>query len=298
MNRITVVGSANIDLTFRACHLPRPGETVCGSDFYRGFGGKGANQAVAAARLGAEVAFVGRVGVDEFGRAIREQLAREGIDVTYLLDDPDRPTGTAAILVDDTGENSIVGVPGANLGLTPEDVRVAAGLLESSAIVLAPCETMIETVTEAFQIAHAAGVRCVFNPAPARELPAGLLKCVDVLVPNEAELRTLTGRSTGTTDEVGAAAELLRARGPATVIVTLGPRGALIIDANGRTAVPGITVAAVDTSGAGDAFCGALVMYLAIGDLLTEAAHKANIVAAKSVTRRGTQASFPRSDEL
>src|SRR5947209_4489915 len=173
--RITVVGSANIDLTFRAERLPRPGETVFGSGFYRGFGGKGANQAVAAARLGADVAFVGRVGADEFGRAIREQLIHEGIDVSHLLDDPERPTGTAAILVDDAGENAIVGVPGANLGLTPEDVRAAAPLLRSSAIVLAPCETMIETVTEAFRIAHAAGVMCVFNPAPARSLPPELL---------------------------------------------------------------------------------------------------------------------------
>src|SRR5262245_46028111 len=194
--RITVVGSANIDLTFRAARLPCPGETVFGTDFYRGFGGKGANQAVAAARLGATVSFVGRVGVDEFGRAIREQLVREGIDVSHLLDDPERPTGTAAILVDDAGENAIVGVPGANLGLTPGDVREAAPLLESSAIVLAPCETMIETLTEAFQIAHAAGCLCVFNPAPARELPAELLSMLDVIVPNELELRTLTGRAT------------------------------------------------------------------------------------------------------
>src|SRR4051812_11546263 len=172
--RITVVGSANIDLTFRAARLPRPGETVFGTDFYRGFGGKGANQAVAAARLGADVAFVGRVGADEFGRAIREQLSREGVDVSHLWDDPDRPTGTAAIIVDDAGENAIVGVPGANLGLTPEDVRGAAPLLRSSAIVLAPCETMIETVTEAFRIAREAGCRCVFNPAPARDLPVEL----------------------------------------------------------------------------------------------------------------------------
>jgi ribokinase len=297
MTRITVVGSANIDLTFRACHLPRPGETVCGTAFDRGFGGTGANQAVAAARLGAMVSFVGRVGSDEFGRAIRDQLVREGVDVSHLLDDPDRPTGTAAILVDDRGENSIVGVPGANLGLTPEDVRAAAPLLRSSAIVLAPCETMIETVTEAFQIARAAGVRCIFNPAPARPLPPELLACLDVIVPNESELRTLTGRPTDTIDDVVAAANELRSQGPPTVIVTLGPRGAVMVNAAGATTLPGVLVTAVDTSGAGDAFCGALAAYLAEGDSLPEAARKANVVAARSVTRPGTQA-FPRRTEL
>src|SRR5262245_36740693 len=183
--RITVVGSANIDLTFLAAKLPRPGETVFGTDFYRGFGGKGANQTVAAARLGATVSFVGRVGADEFGRAIRDQLVRERVDVAHLHDDSARPTGTAAILVDDAGEDAIVGVPGANLGLTPEHVRAAAPLLKSSAIVLAPCETMIETLTEAFRIARAAGRLCVFNPAPARELPQELLSALDVIVPNE-----------------------------------------------------------------------------------------------------------------
>lgn len=296
--RITVVGSANIDLTFRAARLPRPGETVCGTSFARGFGGKGANQAVAAARLGAAVSFVGRVGTDEFGRATRDQLRREGVDVSHLLDDPDRPTGTAAILVDDAGENAIVGVPGANLGLTPDDVRAAGQLLAASAIVLAPCETMIETVTEAFQIAQAAGCLCVFNPAPARELPAELVQVLDVIVPNESELRALTGRPTDSLDDVEAAADLLRARGPQTVIVTLGARGVLVVGPGGRMHLPGVPVTAVDTSGAGDAFCGALVTFLVEGSTMVEAAWRANGVAALSVTRAGTQASFPRREEV
>jgi ribokinase len=296
--RITVVGSANIDLTFRATKLPRPGETVFGTSFDRGFGGKGANQAVAAARLGATVSFVGRVGADEFGRAIREQLVREGVEVSHLLDDPDRPTGTAAILVDDAGENAIVGVPGANLGLTPEDLRAAAPLLQSSAIVLAPCETMIETIMEAFQIAHAAGCRCVLNPAPARELPHELLAVLDVIVPNETELRALTGRPTESLDDAAAAAEVLRARGPRTVIATLGARGALVVGSDGRTFLAAVPVTAVDTTGAGDAFCGALVTYLAAGNPIVEAARRANVVAAMSVTRPGAQSSFPRQDEI
>lgn len=296
--RITVVGSANIDLTFRTARLPRPGETMFGTSFARGFGGKGANQAVAAARLGATVSFVGRVGADEFGRAMRDQLGQQGIDVSHLWDDPDRPTGTAVILVDDAGENAIVGVAGANLGLTPDDVRAAAPLIESSRILLAPCETMIETVTEAFRIGHAAGCTCVFNPAPARELPDELLRVLDVIVPNESELRTLTGRPTDTLDEVGAAADSLRGRGPRTAIVTLGPRGALVIGPDGRHHLPVLPMTAVDTSGAGDAFCGALVTFLAEGDSIVEAARRANAVAAMSVTRPGTQASFPRRDDL
>jgi ribokinase len=296
--RITVVGSANMDLTFRAARLPRPGETVFGTASYQGFGGKGANQAVAAARMGANVAFVGKVGTDDFGRAIREQLLAEGIDISYLFTDPGRPTGTAAILVDDAGENAIVGVPGANLGLTPNHVRSAANLLRSSAIVLAPCETMIETVVAAFEVAHGAGPTCVFNPAPARELPAALLPLIDVCVPNETELHILTGRTTESLDDVTAAAEVLRARGTRTVIVTLGARGALVVGPMGRTHLPGVPVTAVDTSGAGDAFCGALAAFLAEGDQLVEAARKANVVAAISVNRAGTQASFPKRSEV
>ncbi|HKB04167.1 MAG TPA: ribokinase [Gemmataceae bacterium] len=296
--RITVVGSANIDLTFRAARLPRPGETVFGTGYFQGFGGKGANQAVAAARLGARVSFVGRVGADEFGRATRDQLAGEGIDVSHLLTDPDRPTGTAAILVDDASENAIVGVPGANLGLTPNDVRAAADLIRGGAILLAPCETMIETIVEAFRLAHAAGPVCVLNPAPARELPDELLPLVDVCVPNETELRMLTGRSVDALEEVAAAAEMLRARGTGTVIVTLGPRGALLIGTGASVHIPGVPVAAVDTSGAGDAFCGALAAYLAEGATIRDAAHQANLVAARSVMKPGTQASFPRRGDL
>jgi ribokinase len=295
---ITVVGSANIDLTFRAAHLPRPGETVFGTSYVQGFGGKGANQAVAAARLGARVAFVGRVGADDFGRAMRDQLAREGVDVTHLLTDPDRPTGTAAILVDDAGENAIVGVPGANLGLTPEDIRSVASLLRSSKVLLAPCETMMETITEAFRIAHEAQVMCLLNPAPARELPAELLRNVDVIVPNETELRQLTGRPIDSVEGVAAAAETLGAPGQAWAIVTLGARGAVCVKPGDWKHIPGVPVAAVDTTGAGDAFCGALANYLAEGDGMLVAAEKANRAAAYSVTRAGTQASFARRGDL
>ena len=295
---IAVVGSANVDLTFRTNKLPKPGETTFGTDFFQGFGGKGANQAVAAARLGASVAFVGKVGADEYGQAIRRQLEIEGINLQYLGIEPERPTGIAAILVDAQGENAIVGVPGANLGPTPADVVAAGELQRAGKILLAPCETMIETLTEAFAIAHAAGVLCILNPSPARELPEELLKNTDVCVPNESELRTLSSLPTETLEEIAIAANWLRERGPKHVIVTLGSRGALIVGAEGSTHVPGNPVRAIDTSGAGDAFCGALATYLAEGDSLHDAARRANIVASISVTWAGTQASFPRKPDI
>ena len=296
--RITVVGSANIDLTFRATRLPRPGETVFGTTYHQGFGGKGANQAVAAARLGGLVSFVGRVGADDFGRSMADQLTHEGIDLQFLTHDPERPTGTAAILVDDAGENAIVGVPGANLGLLPEHIRDATELLQRSAIILAPCETMIETIVKVFQIAHGGGRLCIFNPAPARMLPDELLPLLDLCIPNETELHILTDRATESLDDVVSAANVLRSRGSETVIVTLGSRGALLVGRDGHLHVPSMSVTAVDTSGAGDAFCGALATFLADGEPLPRAIRQASIVAAISVTRHGTQASFPRRTEI
>ncbi len=292
---ITVIGSANIDLTFRSPRLPRPGETIIGTGYFQGFGGKGANQAVAAVRLGEPVAFVGRVGRDDFGRATREQLGREGIDVTHLGEDLDRPTGTAAILVDNQGANSIVVVPGANEGLSVDDVRTAADAIRASRVVVAQCETPIDATAAAFRIARSAGSICLFNPAPARTLPDDLLALVDVLVPNESEASHLTGLSIESTLP---SAQALRARGPATVIVTLGGDGVLYLGPEGEFQLPAIPVQAVDTSGAGDAFCGALAVELARGSSIRSAIERANRVAALSVTRLGTQASFPTSLEL
>jgi ribokinase len=296
--RITVVGSANIDLTFRAARLPRPGETVFGTDYLQGFGGKGANQAVAAARLGANVAFVGSVGDDEFGRSIREQLIGEGIDVTHLTTDSGKPTGTAAIFVDDSGENMIVGVPGANLGLTPELVRQASDLLRSSAIVLAPCEIMMETLVETFRIAYGQGPMSILNPAPARELPDELLRSIDLFIPNETELRQLTGTSCESLEDIARAAEILGRPGKAEVLVTLGARGAMHVRASGVKHILAVSVTPLDTSGAGDAFCGAIAAYLAQGHSIAVSAEKANRAAAISVTRLGTQRSFPTRQEV
>jgi ribokinase len=296
--RVCVVGSTNIDLTFRAARLPRPGETLAGHGFQLGHGGKGANQAVMAARLGAQVTMVGKVGRDVFGEGALRNYREQGIDTTHVLTDPERPTGVASIVVDDAARNCILVVPGANLGLTPQDVRAAAGAIEGAAVLLCQLEVPLRTVAEALRIARSAGVTTVLNPAPAVPLPDELLSLADLCVPNEGEIELLTGQTATTVQEVAAAAwELLR-RGPRTVVVTLGERGALIADATSAEHVPAPTVEAVDSSGAGDAFIGALGVSLAEGVPLREAVRRANAVAALSVTRLGTQASFPTRPEI
>jgi ribokinase len=296
---ICVVGSTNIDLTFRAVRLPKPGETLAGHGFQLGHGGKGSNQAVMAARLGARVTMVGKVGRDVFGEGALRNYREQGVDTTHVLTDPERPTGVASIVVDDAARNCILVVPGANLGLTPQDVRAAADAIRGAGVLLCQLEVPIETVAEALAIARAAKVTTILNPAPAVPLPDELLGLADLCVPNESEIELLTGGQTAATvqDAAAAAWELLK-RGPRTVIVTLGERGALIADAGSAEHVPAPQVAAVDSSGAGDAFIGALGVFLAEGIALTEAVRRANAVAALSVTRLGTQASFPTSGEL
>jgi ribokinase len=296
---VCVVGSTNIDLTFRAARLPRPGETLAGHGFQLGHGGKGANQAVMAARLGARVTMVGKVGRDVFGEGALRNYREQGIDTTHVLTDAERPTGVASIVVDDAARNCIIVVPGANLGLTPQDVRVAAGAIESAGVLLCQLEVPLETVAEALRIARAANVMTILNPAPAVALRDDLLRLADLCVPNENEIELLTGGHTAATVQEAAAAawELLR-RGPRTVIVTLGERGALIADAVSAEHLAAPRVEAVDSSGAGDAFIGALGVFLAEGAPLKEAVRWANAVAALSVTRLGTQASFPARAEV
>jgi ribokinase len=297
--RLCVVGSTNIDLTFRTARLPAPGETLAGHGFQLGHGGKGANQAVMAARLGARVTMVGKVGRDVFGEGALRNYREQGIDTAHVLADDTRPTGVASIVVDDEARNCILVVPGANLGLTPQDVRAAAAAIEGADVLLCQLEVPLEAVSEALRIAKAAGVKTILNPAPAVPLPDELLRLADLCVPNESEIELLTGGQTAATlEEVAAAAWELLKRGPGTVIVTLGERGALIADSTSAEHVPAPRVAAVDSSGAGDAFIGALGVFLAEGAPLREAVLRANAVAALSVTRLGTQASFPTRAEL
>jgi ribokinase len=297
MPRVCVVGSSNLDFTFRTPRLPKPGETLGGTMFHFGYGGKGGNQAVMAARLGAHVCLVTRVGSDPLGRQLFEHYRAEAIELTDVPHDPDRPTGTAAIIVDDLARNCIIVVPGANDNLSPDDVRAAADAIVRSEVVVCQLEVPLATVREAFQIAKAQGVRTILNPAPARPLPADLLHLTDVCVPNQSELETLTGRPAGAIDEAEAAARALRDQGPATVIVTLGEQGALLVCGDRTEHFPAVTAQAVDPSGAGDAFIGSLAVFVAEGRPMDDAIRTANRLAALTVTRHGTQSAFPSTAE-
>jgi ribokinase len=291
--RICVVGSINLDLTFRVPRLPRLGETVAATAVQQGFGGKGANQAVAAARLGASVTFIGRVGDDAFGRQSLDNFRSRGIDTNFVRTDASRSTGMASIYVDDAANNSIVVALGANAGVTADDVRSAAAVLSQADAVVCQLETPLDAAVEAFRLARAAGVRTILNPAPAVALPDELLRLSDLCVPNETELELLTGQCGG----VESAAKVLQSRGPQAVVVTLGAAGALVLQ-EAVEKVAAWRVDAIDPTGAGDVFVAALAVFLAEGLTLREAARRANAAAAISVTRLGTQTAAPTRTEV
>jgi ribokinase len=257
-----------------------------------GYGGKGANQAVMAARLGARVTMVTKVGRDVFGEGTRRSYQEQGIETTHVMDD-ERFSGVAPIFVDDSAKNFIVIIPGANLGLSPADARNAAPVIHSSDALICQLEVPVETTLEAFRVAKAKGVRTILNPAPASPLPDELLRLADLCVPNETEAEALTGQAVATVAEARSAAQALLKRGPRVVIITLGDRGALLAQDQTVELIPAVQVAAVDPTGAGDAFIGSLAVFLAEGKPMREAVRRANAVAALSVTRVGTQVSFP-----
>ncbi|MDH6226899.1 MULTISPECIES: ribokinase [Streptomyces] len=294
---LVVVGSANADLVIGVERRPAAGETVLGSDLAVHPGGKGANQAVAAARLGARTALVARVGDDPHGRLLLDSLSSSGVD-TAAVAAGGAPTGVALITVDPSGDNSIVVSPGANGRLTPEDARaVADRVLRPAPVVSAQLEIPLETVTEVVRLL-APGTRFVLNPSPPRELPAGLLAACDPLIVNEHEARVIAGDGAlGDGPEEWARA--LLALGPRSVVVTLGARGAVTAEAGGDvTRVPSVRVDAVDTTGAGDAFTAALAWRLGLGESLPVAAAYAARVGAVAVTREGAQASYPTAEEV
>ena len=294
MARIVVVGSSNTDMVVRVPHLPAAGETVLGGTFVMAAGGKGANQAVAAARLEAGVTLVARVGQDLFGEAALTGLRREGIDTRFITVDPEAASGIALIYVDASGENSIAVAPGANARLSPDDILHARQTIETADALLLQLEVPLETVLAAAETAHRAGVRVILNPAPSSPLPARLLPCLDVLTPNESEAAFLSG-------EAGAGerqAQRLIEQGAGTVIVTLGAQGALVATSDDAQQVPSFAVKALDTTAAGDAFNGGLAVGLADGMPLAEAARFANACGALAAMRLGAQPSLPTASEV
>jgi ribokinase len=291
--KILVLGSSNTDMIVRVPRIPRPGETLLGGDFVTAAGGKGANQAVSAARAGGDVTFIARVGADALGERALAGWLRDGIRTRFIRRDARHPSGVALLFVADDGQNSIAVAPGANARLSPSDVSRARSAFARADALLAQLETPLETIVAAAALARRHGVPVVLNPAPARPLPDALLRRVAILTPNETEAEMLTGiRVTGDT-AAARAADRLRARGARTVVITLGPRGAFVCDDTGGRRVPGLKVKAVDTTAAGDVFNGALAVALAEGRALIDAVRFANAAAALSVTRLGAQPSAP-----
>lgn len=298
MSDVVVVGSLNLDLVVRAPRLPAPGETVPGGVFATFRGGKGANQAVAAARMGAAVRMVGRVGDDAFGATLREGLTAEGIDVRGVRVTANVASGVALITVDDAGQNTIVIAPGANGALTPADVEESRPLLSGAKLLLLQLEVPVESVHAAARLARARGLSVLLDPAPAAPLPDGLLALTDALLPNEVEAAALTGIAIADLEAAAAAAAVLRRRGAGRVLVKLGARGVWADLGDRAFHVPGIAVRTVDTTAAGDAFAGALAAALAAGSSWETAVVRANAAAALSTTRAGAQASMPSRDDV
>ncbi len=295
---ITVVGSSNTDMVIKADHLPEPGETILGGTFFMNPGGKGANQAVAAARLGGRVCFICKTGDDIFGRQSLKQFKEEGIDTSFIITDSDHPSGVALITVDKQAENCIVVASGANATLDPSDLMQAGELILQSSIILMQLEIPLDTVSYAAAMAYKKNIPVVLNPAPACFLPDELLRHVSILTPNKTEAGMLSGISIHDIDSAKKAAQKIKERGVKTVIITLGSNGVLVFDENLFTHIPVSPVIAVDTTAAGDTFNGALVVALSEGKGILEATVFASKAAAISVTRIGAQASIPYKHEV
>lgn len=297
MAGILILGSSNTDMTVRTAALPLPGQTLIGGDFVMGPGGKGANQAVAARRLGGDAALVCKVGRDVFGDNAVKHYGEEGLDVSGVLRS-DKPSGVALINVDDKAENSIVVAPGANMDITEEDIDAVAPLIREAKILLLQLEIPIPAVLKAARIGHEAGALVVLNPAPYAEVPAELFRYVDLFIPNETELSAYAGLPVTDRDSALKAAEVMVGRGVKKVIVTLGSKGSLIYDGRSVSDIGAFKVDAVDTTAAGDTYCGALCVALSEGRTLQAAAVFASKASALSVTRPGAQNSMPYRNEI
>jgi len=296
--KIVIVGSSNMDLVVKSPRIPAKGETILGGDFIMTPGGKGANQAVAAAKLGAEVYFVAKLGDDIFGRQSLSNFQKVAVHTEYVVQTNEAPSGVALITVDDAGDNVIVVAPGANLKLSPEDVKQAQSVIASSGAVAAQLEVPLETVEFAARLANDAGVPFILDPAPAQKLSDEFLKKVDVLTPNETEAEILTGIKVTDENSALAAAKDLLQHGVKAVILTMGAQGYLLATNDAAEFVPSVKVDAVDATAAGDAFTGSLGVGLAQGKTLSDAALFANHVAALSVTKMGAQSSMPDAEQV
>ena len=296
--KIVVIGSCNTDMVINLDRLPLPGETLLGGQFFMNSGGKGANQAVAAARLGGKVIFIAKVGNDPFGIRSLDQYKAEGIGTKHVLVDKEHPSGVALILVDSHGENSIAVASGANAHLTPKDIDEAQSAIKDSDIVLMQLETPMETVERAALIAKQEGKKVILNPAPAQPLSASLLECLYMLIANETEAEFISGVQITDMNSVARAADIICSKGVENVVITLGSKGAFIKERGAYHQVPALKVKAVDATAAGDTFCGAVCVALAEDKGITEAVEFANRAAAVTVTRMGAQSSLPYRREV
>jgi ribokinase len=296
--QIAVIGSSNTDMVIRTSRLPKPGETLLGGSFFMNAGGKGANQAVAAARLGGKVIFIARLGNDIFGNQAKKLFVQEGIDVGCIFTDDESPSGVALINVDDLGENCIAVAPGANDRLSVDDLTRSENVIVKADIILLQLEIPLNTVEQGIKMGFNAGKKVILNPAPARTLPDRLYHMLYLITPNETEAGILTGIEVTDEDSAYAASETLCAKGVQTVIITLGSKGSYIFNGQRGKLVPAPRVKAVDTTAAGDIFNGALCVGLGEGMELEKAVEFANKAAAISVTRLGAQASAPGRGEM
>jgi len=290
--RIAVIGSANIDLTTFTDQFPKPGETLFAPRFDLGFGGKGANQAVAARLCGAEVFMVARVGSDLFGPATIENFRKQGIDPTHVKQVEGLSSGVAPIFVERNGQNRILVVKGANDALKPADVDAAAETLKTADCIVLQFEIPLETVYYAVEFARKHGIRCIVNPAPAQPVDMAALKDLDYFVPNETEAESITGSPVKDVEDAKKCAEKLVGSGIRRVIITLGAKGSLLASREGSEHVPPFAVKSIDSTGAGDAFIGSFAVFLGEGVPEKEAVRRANLYAGLSTTGVGTQKSF------
>lgn len=296
--KITVVGSCNTDMVIKADRLPIPGETVLGGKFFMNPGGKGANQAVAAARMGGNVTLISKTGNDVFGKQSVMLYDSENIHTNYIFSDPNNPSGVALITVDSNGENCIVVASGANANLFPADIDKAISSIESSNMVLMQLEIPIETVEYVAEIAQKKDIKVILNPAPARALSDKLLNNLYIIIPNRSEAEILSGIKVTDLEKARMAADIISAKGVNIVVITLGSEGALIKEYDQNHFVEAVKVDAVDTTAAGDVFCGTVCVGLAEGKTIIEAVKMAAKAAAITVTRMGAQSSIPYRTEL